>query len=82
MVDYPAPDIYLEACKMIGAEPPSKKSYESEDSRNGLISAYRTGCKPIMIPDLWQPDEEIMKIFVAKYHDLEQVKAAFENGEI
>lgn len=23
-----------------------------------------------------------MKIFVAKYHDLEQVKAAFENGEI
>ncbi len=35
-----------------------------------------------MIPDLWQPNEEIMKIFVAKYHDLEQVKAAFENGEI
>lgn len=66
---------------MIGAEPP-KKSYESEDSKNGLISAYRAGYKPIMIPDLWQPDEEIMKIFVAKYHDLEQVKVAFENGEL
>ena len=53
-----------------------------EDSKNSLLSAYRAGCKPIMIPDLWQPDEEIMKIIVAKYDDLEQVKVAFENGEL
>ncbi len=76
----PAPDIYLKACEIMGAEP--QKCYALEDSKNGLLSAYRAGCKPIMIPDLWQPDEEIMKIIAAKYDDLEQVKAAFENGEL
>lgn len=76
----PAPDIYLKACEMMGVEP--KKCYALEDSKNGLLSAYRAGCKPIMIPDIWQPDEEIMKVIVAKYDDLEQVKMAFENGEL
>lgn len=76
----PAPDIYLKACELIGVEP--KECYALEDSKNGLLSAYRAGCKPIMIPDLWQPDEEIMKFIVAKYDDLEQVKVAFENGDL
>jgi len=76
----PAPDIYLKARELIGVEP--KKCYALEDSKNGLLSAYRAGCKPIMIPDLWQPDEEIMKVIVAKYDDLEQVKVAFENGDL
>lgn len=76
----PAPDIYLKACGMIGAEPGS--CYALEDSKNGLLSAYRAGCKPVMVPDLWQPDEEIRKVIVAKYDNLEQVKVAFENGEL
>lgn len=76
----PAPDIYLKACELISAEP--QNCYALEDSKNGLLSAYRAGCKPIMIPDLWQPDEEIMNIIVAKYDDLEQVKVAFENGDL
>lgn len=76
----PAPDIYLKACELIGAEP--KECYALEDSKSGLLSAYRAGCKTIMIPDLWQPDEEIMKVIAAKYDDLEQVKAAFENGDL
>lgn len=45
----PAPDIYLKACEIIEAEP--KECYALEDSKNGLLSAYRAGCKPIMIPD-------------------------------
>lgn len=76
----PAPDIYLRACEMIGAEP--KECYALEDSKNGLISAYRAGCKPIMVPDLWQPDEEILGVIAAKYDDLEQVKVAFEMGKL
>nr|MDE6016852.1 HAD family hydrolase [Acetatifactor sp.] len=76
----PAPDIYLKACEMIGVKP--KECYALEDSKNGLLSAYRAGCKPIMVPDLWQPDEEIMKVIVAQYDDLEQVKVAFENGDL
>ena len=76
----PAPDIYLKACELIDAEP--TECYALEDSKNGLLSAYRAGCKPIMIPDLWQPDEEIMKIITAKYDDLEQLKTAFEDGAL
>lgn len=76
----PAPDIYLKACELIDAEP--AECYALEDSKNGLLSAYRAGCKPIMIPDLWQPDEEIMKIITAKYDDLEQLKTAFEDGAL
>ena len=76
----PEPDIYLKACELIGEEP--ENCYALEDSKNGLLSAYRAGCKPIMILDLWQPDEEIMKIIVARYDDLEQLKAAFESGDL
>ncbi len=74
----PAPDIYLRACELLKAEP--GECYALEDSKSGLLSAYRAGCKPIMVPDLWQPDEEILKIIVGKYDDLEQVKVAFEGG--
>lgn len=76
----PAPDIYLKACKIIGAAPDT--CYALEDSKNGLLSAYRAGCRPLMVPDLWQPDEEVLKIIIGKYEDLEQVKTAFEKGEL
>lgn len=35
-----------------------------------------------MVPDLWQPDEEILSVIAGKYDDLEQVKLAFENGTV
>lgn len=76
----PAPDIYLKACEILEATP--EDCLALEDSKNGLLAAYRAGCKPIMIPDLWQPDEETLQIIVAKYDDLEQVKLAFENGDL
>lgn len=76
----PAPDIYLKACARLGAAP--EDCFALEDSKNGLLAAYRAGCKPIMIPDLWQPDEEILQLIVAKYDNLEQVKTAFESGDL
>lgn len=76
----PEPDIYLKACEMLNENP--KDCIALEDSKNGLLSAYRAGCKPIMVPDLWQPDEEILQIIKGKYSDLIEVKNAFENGEI
>ena len=76
----PAPDIYIKAFEMLNENP--EECIALEDSKNGLISAYRAGCKPIMVPDLWQPDEEILQIIKGKYSDLEQVKKAFESGEI
>ncbi len=47
-----------------------------------MLAAYRAGCKPIMIPDLCQPDEETLKIIIARYDNLEQVKDAIVNGEL
>lgn len=76
----PDPEIYLKACELLGANP--SECYALEDSKNGLLSAYRAGCKPIMVPDLWQPDDEILKIIVGKYNDLDEVKAAFEKKDI
>ena len=68
----PEPDIYLRACEALQVSP--KNTYALEDSRNGLLSAYRAGCKVIMVPDLWQPDEEIEKILFERMNDLEEVK--------
>lgn len=76
----PAPEIYLRACELLNAKP--EECIALEDSKNGLLSAHRAGCKPIMVPDLWQPDEEILQIIKGKYSDLEQVKNALECGEI
>lgn len=76
----PAPEIYLKACEILGAKP--EECIALEDSKNGLLSACRAGCKPIMVPDLWQPDEEILQMIKGKYSDLEQVKNALECGEI
>ncbi len=76
----PAPDIYLKACELLEEAP--ETCFALEDSKNGLLAAYRAGCRPVMVPDLWQPDEEILQLIVGKYDDLEQVKHAFESGDL
>lgn len=53
----PQPDIYLLACKKLDAEP--EDVYAIEDSPNGIRSAYAAGMKPVMVPDLIMPDEEM-----------------------
>ncbi len=68
----PEPEIYLKACELLQENP--KDCYALEDSRNGLLAAHRAGCNPIMVPDLWQPDEEIEKLILGKFSNLEKVK--------
>lgn len=75
----PDPEIYRKACELLGCAP--KDCLALEDSRNGLFSAYRAGCRPIMVPDLWQPDEETEKILYAKFADLEKVKEFLEMSD-
>lgn len=72
----PDPEIYLKACELLERKP--SDCLALEDSKNGLLSAHRAGCKPIMVPDLWQPDEETEKILYAKFEDLEMVKDFLE----
>lgn len=76
----PAPDIYQRACALLKAPP--KDCLALEDSKSGLLAARRAGCRPVMVPDLWQPDGEALPIIAAKYDSLEQVKRALETGEL
>lgn len=68
----PEPDIYLKAAVTLGEKPES--CYALEDSRNGLLSAYRAGCRPIMVPDLWQPDDEVRQFILGPFDDLLAVR--------
>lgn len=51
----PSPDIYKKAAAALELEP--EYCLALEDSPNGIIAAFTAGCKPVMIPDLTEPDE-------------------------
>ncbi len=71
----PNPEIYLKACKQLNLEP--SECYAIEDSKNGILSAKAAGCKTLMVPDLWEPDEETLQILDGKFSDLNDVKEYF-----
>ena len=62
----PAPDIFLLAAKKLGACP--GECVALEDSPAGVISAKSAGMHVVLIPDMKQPDEEMLEStdFVAK----------------
>ena len=53
----PDPETYLTASKTVGFAP--EECFALEDSPNGILSAHAAGCKPVMIPDLSEPDDTI-----------------------
>lgn len=71
-VGKPAPDIYLQACEKLGLEP--AECIAVEDSPNGVLSAYRSGCKVIMVPDQTQPDEELKQYLFACVQTLTDIE--------
>lgn len=72
----PAPDVYLYACEQIGEEP--SDCIAVEDSPNGIQSAYAAGCKPVMVPDLTQPDEEIKPLLYAVVDSLADIRGLID----
>ena len=72
----PSPDIYEYACKLLGHNP--DECIAVEDSPNGVISAYKAGCKVVMIPDLTQPDEELSRMLFAKVERLTDIEKLIE----
>lgn len=72
----PEPDIYLMACDKLGTKP--AQAYAIEDSYNGIRSAYSAGMKPIMVPDILPPTEEMREKSVAVLDDLLQVRRWFD----
>ena len=71
----PAPDIYLMACECLGRSP--SECYALEDSRNGVLSDAALDCMTIMVPDIWQPDDEFLNHVHKKFEDLDEVRDYF-----
>lgn len=64
----PDPEIYLKACDCIGMKP--AECFAFEDSPAGIRSAHAAGLKVIAVPDLVQPDEELLSLIYKKIDTL------------
>lgn len=73
----PEPDIFLKAAELLGLSP--EMCLVLEDSPHGILAAHRAGCKPLMIPDLKQPDEETQKLLFGQLDSLLEVPAFIES---
>lgn len=56
----PHPEIFLKAAEALGALP--SECYVIEDSFNGIRAAAAAGMHPLMVPDLLQPTDEILRL--------------------
>ncbi len=72
----PEPEIYLLACEKLGVEP--KSCAAVEDSRNGIISASRAGMMPFLVPDIIEPDDEMISLAYKQFTDLLEVRDHLE----
>lgn len=79
-VGKPEPDIYLLAVKKLGVK--ASDCIALEDSPNGLISAKRAGCIPIMVPDLSEPDKELLSSIYSREDSLIEVILRIKNDFI
>lgn len=66
----PAPDCYRLACEKLGLDP--AETFAVEDSPNGVESAWRAGCKTVMIPDQTEPDERISSMLYARCSSMKE----------
>lgn len=67
----PEPDIYLHGAAALGLQP--ENCLALEDSPAGLLSAYRAGCLPVMIPDQDLPGKETLPLLYAKADTLADI---------
>ena len=74
----PAPDIFLLAAERIGIPP--EDCYVFEDGVNGCLAGIAAGCATVMIPDLFQPTEELRQKCAGIFESLTAAKEAVING--
>ena len=68
----PAPDVYLEAARRLGAD--AERCVAIEDSSNGLRSARAAGMAVIAIPnEHYPPDEDALALAAAVVHALDEI---------
>lgn len=73
----PAPDIYLRACELLNVDPAD--AVVLEDGKNGILSANAAGCAVIMVPDLWNPDDEVRAIVYGIAENLDEALKMIES---
>ena len=59
----PDPEIFLRAAELL--QVPPEACIVLEDSPNGILAAHRAHAKPVMVPDLTQPDDELRAVCAA-----------------
>ncbi len=79
-VGKPAPDIYLYACEQLSLSPADCLAVE--DSPNGIKSAFDAGCRVCMVPDLTQPDENVLPMLTVTAESLLDLKRILAAGEV
>ena len=67
----PDPEIYSKCMEQLNLS--KEECIGVEDTANGVLSIYRARMKPIMIPDLENPSEEIENLVYAKLESLADV---------
>lgn len=73
----PDPDIFLKVAKKLGVKP--EKCMVLEDSEPGVRAAVAAGMIAINVPDMKDPDEEIINISYKVSKSLLEVKELLEN---
>jgi len=74
-VGKPAPDIYLEVCRRLGADP--RRSVAIEDAPNGIRSAHAAGLAVVAIPPHFHPPSaDVLALAEAVIDDLDHLEIA------
>lgn len=74
----PSPEVYQKACLAIGVAPANAVALE--DAPSGIRSAVSAGMRAIMIPDLVEPDEQIIKMVWHRFDTLFDVLKLLNEG--
>ena len=72
----PDPEIFIHAAEKLGVD--VMDSYIIEDSFNGIKAAHAAGAKPLMVPDMIKPDDEIKSLCLRIFDTLNDVRDYFE----
>jgi HAD superfamily hydrolase (TIGR01509 family) len=76
----PAPDVYLEAVRRLGAEP--SRTAAIEDSRNGILSAKAAGMRVVAVPNpRYPPDEEALAAADVVLRSIAELTPAVVEGD-
>lgn len=73
----PDPEVFLNTCSSLGLN--SEECLVIEDSESGVLAASRAGIPVILIPDLKQPSEHILKLTACRLNDLSELPLWLKN---